>query len=76
MQKTRILGVAVLFIFVAVTALLLKLMPGPRKDSDYLVIGSVSTLISLAVVFVLVTATSRRSGKLTDVFFKRRRKGS
>lgn len=76
MQKTGILGVAVLVIFVAVTAILLKLMPGPRKDSDYLVIGSVATLVSLAAVFVLVTSTTRKSGKASGVFFKRRRKGS
>jgi hypothetical protein len=76
MQKTRILGVAVLFIFVAVTAVLLKLMPGPRKDSDYLVIGSIATLISLAAVFLLVIGTSAKTGKFSDIFFKRRRKGS
>lgn len=75
MQKTGILGVAVLAIFVTVTAILLKLMPGPRKDSDYLVIGSVATLVSLAAVFVLVISTARKSGKLSSVFFKRRRKG-
>jgi hypothetical protein len=33
-RKTGILGVAVLVIFVTVTAILLKVMPGPRKDSD------------------------------------------
>jgi uncharacterized membrane protein len=76
MRSTRIFSVAVLLIFVAVTAILLKLTPGPRKDSDYLVIGSVATLVSLAVVFVLVISTSRKSGKLSNVFFKRRRKGS
>lgn len=74
MRRTRILGLAVMAIFVAVTAILLKLMPGPRKDSDYLVIGSVATLISLAAVFVLVISTSGKSGKLSEVFFKRRRK--
>ena len=76
MARTRILGLAVLVIFVTVTAILLKLMPGPRKDSDYLVIGSVATLVSLAAVFVLVTSTTRKSSKTSGVFFKRRRKGS
>jgi Na+/proline symporter len=74
MQKTRILGIAVLVIFVTVTAILLKLMPGPRKDSDYLVIGSVATFLSLAAVFVLVISTSGKSSNLSGVFFKRRRK--
>ena len=76
MQRTRILGLAVMVIFVTVTAILLKLVPSPRTDSDYLVIGSVATFISLAAVFVLVISTSGTSGKLSGVFFKRRRKGS
>jgi hypothetical protein len=76
MQQTRILGLAVLAIFVAATAILLKLIPGPRKDSDYLVIGSIATMVTLAAVFVLVNATSRKPGKGSEVFFKRRRKGS
>jgi len=75
MQKTRILGLAVMAIFVTVTLILLKLMPGPHKDSDYLVIGSIATLISLAAVFVLVVTTTR-PGKFSDVFFKKRRKDS
>ncbi|HVZ36916.1 MAG TPA: hypothetical protein VG963_31035, partial [Polyangiaceae bacterium] len=63
-------------IFVVVTTVLLKLMPGPRKDSDYLVIGSVATLISLAAVFVLVTMTTTKQGKFSDIFFKKRSKDS
>ena len=73
MAKTRILGLAVMAIFVVVTTILLKAMPGPRKDSDYLVIGSIATLVSLAAVFVLVTTTGR-PGKFSDIFFKKRRK--
>lgn len=61
-------------IFVVVTTVLLKVMPGPRKDSDYLVIGSIATLVSLAAVFVLVTTTSTRPRKFSDIFFKKRRK--
>lgn len=74
MQKTRILGLAVMAIFVTVTAILLKLMPGPRKDSDYLVIGSIATLVSLAAVFLLVVTTTSKPGKFSDIFFKKRRK--
>ena len=76
MQQTRILGLAVMAIFVVVTAILMKLIPAPRKDSDFLIIGSIATLVTLAAVFVLVVSTSRKSGKTSDVFFKRRRKGS
>jgi hypothetical protein len=75
MQKTRILGFAVLVIFVTVTVILLKLIPGPRKDSDFLVIGSVATLVSLGAAFVMIITTTARPGKLTEIFFKKRRKG-
>jgi len=75
MHKTRILGLAVMVIFVAVTAILLKLIPGPRKDSDFLVIGSVATLVSLGAAFVMVITTTARPAKFSDIFFKRRRKG-
>ena len=75
MQQTRILGLAALAIFVVVTAILMKLIPGPRKDSDYLVIGSIATMVTLATVFLLVISTTRKSGKASDAFFKRRRKG-
>lgn len=76
MQQSRILGLAVMAIFVAVTAILMKLIPAPRKDSDFLVIGSIATMVTLAAVFVLVISTSRKSGKGSEAFFKRRRKGS
>ena len=71
MQQARILGLAVMIIFVTVTAILLKLIPAPRKDSDYLVIGSVATLVSLLVMFVALLATRVKSA---DPFFKKRKK--
>ena len=76
MRQPRILGLAVMAIFVAVTAILMRLIPEPRKDSDYLIIGSLATLVSLATVFLLFISTSRKSGKASEAFFKRRRKGS
>jgi hypothetical protein len=60
---------------VTVTAILLKLIPGPRKDSDFLVIGSVATLVSLGAAFAMVITTTMRPGKFSDIFFKKRRKG-
>jgi Na+/melibiose symporter-like transporter len=76
MQQTRILGFAALAIFLVVITILMKLIPEPRKDSDFLVIGSVATMVTLAAVFVLVISTTRKPGKGSEVFFKRRRKGS
>ena len=63
-------------IFVVITALLLKLMPGPRKDSDYLVIRvHRDTSLKLAAVFVLVVTTTTKPGKFSDVFFKKTSQG-
>jgi hypothetical protein len=71
MGRTLSLSLAVVFIFAAVTAIMLKVMPAPLKDSDYLIVGSVATMVSLVTLFVLVAMTS---GKASGVFFKRRKK--
>jgi hypothetical protein len=74
MYKARVLGLAVMVIFISVTAILMKLIPGPRKDSDFLVIGSVATLVSLAAAFVMMIMTTGKPGRFSDIFFKRRKK--
>ena len=71
MARTLALALALVFIFAAVAGIMLKVMSAPLKDSDYLIIGSVSTMVSLVLLFVLLIAIS---GKPTSVFFKRRKK--
>jgi hypothetical protein len=71
MGRTLSLALAVVFIFGAVAAVMLKVMPAPLKDSDYLIVGSVATMVSLVMLFLLVVVTS---GKASGVFFKRRKK--
>jgi len=46
----------------------LKLMPGPLKNSDYLMIGSVATLLGMLAVFLVVVS---RTG---NPLFKKRKK--
>ena len=58
-------------VFAVTAAVMIQLMPAPLKDSDYLVIGSVATLVSLLVLFLVMLSTSM---KASNVFFKRRRK--
>lgn len=58
-------------VFVVVAALMLKLMPAPLKESDYMVIGSVATLVALGVLFLVLVSTTLKS---SDIFFKKRRK--
>jgi hypothetical protein len=71
MIRVLLLALAGLVIFASAAVLMLRLMPGPLKDSDYLVIGSVATLVSILVVFLLLVSTTMKS---KDVFFKRRKK--
>lgn len=70
MQRGLILTAAALCIFVVVAMILLKVMPGPLKESDYMVIGSVATLVSLLLLFLVWASTSMKS----NLFFRKRRK--
>ena len=58
-------------VFVVAAAVMVKIMPAPLRDSDYLVIGSIATLVSLLVMFVVLLATRLKS---PDPFFKKRKK--
>lgn len=71
MLRNLSLAAALIFIFVAVAGIMLKVMPGPLKDSDYLVIGTVATMVSLLALFLLLVTIS---GKASNIFFKRRQK--
>ncbi|HEY2845148.1 MAG TPA: hypothetical protein VGJ09_15910 [Bryobacteraceae bacterium] len=57
-------------VFGVTAALMVQLMPAPLKDSDYLVIGSVATLVALLVMFLVLRATRLK----TDLLFKKRKK--
>ena len=71
MPRGLTLGLGVAFVFVLVAFGMLQVMPQPLRESDYLVIGSVATLVSLLVLFLLLVSTSMKS---SNIFFKRRRK--
>ena len=71
MRRGLILGLGAACVFVVIAAILLRLMPGPLRESDYLVIGSVATLVSLLVLFLLLVSTTLKS---SDIFLKRRKK--
>jgi hypothetical protein len=71
MKRGLMLGASALCVFVVVAAAMLKLMPGPLKESDYMVIGSVATVVALGVLFLVLVSTTMKS---SDVFFKKRRK--
>lgn len=58
-------------VFGVAALVMTRLMPAPLKDSDYLVIGSVATLVSLLVMFLVLVSTRLKS---PDLFFKKRKK--
>ena len=63
-------AVCLLCLVFASTALLLaRWLPGRPRATDYLVVGTLATIATLAALFLLLLATSLRG---SDVFYKRR----
>jgi hypothetical protein len=70
-MRQTILILSGVCVFAAAAAVMVGIIPSPLKDFDYLVIGSVATLVSLLVMFVALLATRVKSA---DPFFKKRKK--
>lgn len=70
MNRTIALALGMLLTFGVTVAILLAVMPGPHKTTDYLVIGCVATLLCLLLLFVVLFNTAKRpnakSGAETD----------
>jgi len=66
----RLLALPALFVCVfGVTAMILtRVVPGPLKELDYMVIGTVAVMVGLLAVFVVIV----RSTKSGDPFFSRK----
>ncbi len=60
-------------VFGVTVAIGLRLLPEPHSETDYLVVGSIATFISLAVLFGILIATWVKS---PEILFKRRKKDS
>ena len=71
MPRGLILGLIAVCVFAAVATILVEVMAGTRHPSDYLIIGSVATLVALLALFLILVSTTLKS---SDVFFKRRKK--
>lgn len=69
--RWSILLSAAAIVFGASVAVGLKLLPEPRSDADYLVVGSIATLLSLATLFAVLLLTVQRDA---NPFFRRRPK--
>ena len=71
MMRQILLVLGGVCVFGVAAAVMIEVMPAPLKDSDYLVIGSVATLVSLLVMFLVLISTRLKS---PDPFFKKRKK--
>jgi hypothetical protein len=66
MNRTIALAAGMVMIFAATVAILLVVMPGPHKPTDYLVIGCVATLLCLLLLFIVLINTPKRSDRKPD----------
>jgi len=62
---------ATAIVFGVSVAIGLRFIPGPHSETDFLVVGSVATLLSLGVLFTVLIKTWLRTD---NVFFKPRPK--
>jgi Na+/melibiose symporter-like transporter len=66
MNRTIALALGMLMIFAVTVTVLLAVMPGPHKSTDYLVIGCVATLLCLLLLFVVLINAPKRSNQKTE----------
>ncbi|MBI3683091.1 MAG: hypothetical protein HY235_22185 [Acidobacteria bacterium] len=69
-RRALLLGTGIVLVFVLVVAVMWTLMPHPRQQVDYLVIGGTATMVSMAVLFLVLINTTYKG---EDIFFKRRK---
>lgn len=66
MNRTVVLTLGMLIIFGVTVAILVTVMPGPHKSTDYLVIGCVATLLCLLLLFIILVNTPKRPDQKTE----------
>ena len=57
MNRTIALTAGMVMIFAATVGILMNVMPGPHKATDYLVMGAAGTLLCLVLLFVVLFTT-------------------
>jgi hypothetical protein len=60
MNRTITLSALLLVVFAVTAGILLQVLPGPHKPTDYLVIGAVATLLCILLLYFLLI---KRGGK-------------
>jgi len=67
--RVLVLSVALLLVFGGSVAILLRVLPSPHPEQDYLVAGGVATLVTMLALFVVLITTWV---KAPDVFYRKR----
>jgi|GEM_PF-1788459 heme/copper-type cytochrome/quinol oxidase subunit 2 len=60
-----LIAVVLLLVFGAAAALTLHFLPRPWRRGDYLVAGSVATLVTLLVLFIFLAVAGLLSGRVS-----------
>ena len=55
--RVTALAAGMVIVFAAVSLILTRIIPPPRKETDYLVIGTLATFASLALLYVVLITT-------------------
>ena len=71
MRNKLVVALIVAGTFGLIALLMVKVMPEPLEPFDFMLIGSMATLVSMLVLFLMLVGPRLKSG---DVFVKRRRK--
>jgi Na+/melibiose symporter-like transporter len=66
MNRTIALTLGMVIVFAVTVVVLLAVMPGPHRSTDYLVIGCVATLLCLLLLFLVLINTAKRTVKKPD----------
>ena len=69
--RVLLLAAGAIMVFAAAAAILFRVIPGPHKQADYLVIGTLSTFAAMATLFVVLLTTSAKD----PTAFNKRKKG-
>jgi uncharacterized membrane protein len=70
MSRTWGLIIGMVVLFAAVALILSQVLPGPRRATDYLVIGGAATMVCLLALFLVLIATTMRS---PETFFRKKK---
>jgi Na+/melibiose symporter-like transporter len=57
MKRTLLLATGMVLVFAVTVGVLLNVLPGPHKSTDFLVIGAIATLLCLLLLFFVLTKT-------------------